>query len=101
MGMRRWACAVGLAATVLLAAYRPGAAQTASQTVVDLPLAGGMSERAVLVAVPNPRATVVLLPGGNGVIRIGDAGGIEPDGNFLVRTRSVWPALGISALVVG
>ncbi|MBV9824817.1 MAG: alpha/beta hydrolase [Alphaproteobacteria bacterium] len=84
---------------IVLALARPAAAQ--QPIVADLPLGPGNSERVLLLPAPQPRATVVLLPGGAGLIDIGSAGGVEREGNFLVRTRDQWVARGISALVVG
>lgn len=84
---------------IALAVARPAAAQAVA---ADLPLASGNTERVLLIpASQQPRATVVLLPGGDGVIGIGPAGSIDRSGNFLVRTRQSWLPRGISALVVG
>ncbi len=80
------------------AAGRPAAAQG---VVADLPLTEGGSERVLLIPAAQPRATVILLTGGSGMIRIGEDGSVNPGGNFLVRTRNLWSARGISALVLG
>ncbi|MBV8888202.1 MAG: alpha/beta hydrolase [Alphaproteobacteria bacterium] len=76
----------------------PAAAQA---IVADLPLGNGNNERVLLIAAPQPRATVVLLPGGDGLIEIGAGGDVDRGGNFLVRTRNAWAQHGISALIVG
>jgi pimeloyl-ACP methyl ester carboxylesterase len=101
MRFAKWPLAAVFVFIVTLTVIARAGAQVAGPVVADLPLAGGASERVLLLAVPNPRATVVLLPGGDGVILIGDAGGVAPNGNFLVRTRSLWAAFGMSALVLG
>ena len=61
----------------------------------------GSAADELLLPAPQQRATVVLLPGGEGLISIGDSGGVERGGNFLVRTRAQWASRGIGALVVG
>jgi hypothetical protein len=56
--------------------------------------------RAVLVKPEAPRASVILLPGGDGAIRAGDHGDIHGlVGNQLVRTRHAYAALGLAVLV--
>jgi hypothetical protein len=57
--------------------------------------------RAVLIKPATPRASVILLPGGDGAIRAGDHGDIHGLlGNQLVRTRQAYAALGLAVLVV-
>lgn len=56
--------------------------------------------QAIYVVKPSrPKATVILLPGGTGKIRIG-ADGPEKEGNFLVRTRDLFAENGLVAIVV-
>lgn len=68
--------------------------------VADLPLPGGATQR-VLYLDPDgpPAATLVLLPGGGGVLRIADDGRIERDGNFLIRTRDLWRRQGFAIVI--
>jgi len=57
--------------------------------------------RAVLIKPNAPRASVILLPGGDGRIAAGDHGDINGlKGNQLVRTRQVYAARGLAVLVV-
>ena len=57
--------------------------------------------RAVLIKPKAPRASVILLPGGNGAINAGDNGDINGlKGNQLVRTRHAYAARGLAVLVV-
>lgn len=57
--------------------------------------------RAVLIKPKAPRASVILMPGGDGAIRAGDAGDIHGmNGNQLVRTRQAYAARGLAVLVV-
>lgn len=82
---------LGLA--VMLAAFAGGSA-LADETVSI----GG--SRAVLIKPAAPRASVILLPGGDGAIRAGDQGDIHGlMGNQLVRTRKAYAARGLAVLV--
>lgn len=56
--------------------------------------------RAVLIKPKAPRASVILLPGGDGAIRPGDNGDINGlRGNQLVRTRHAYASRGLAVLV--
>src|SRR3954469_15765073 len=56
--------------------------------------------RAVLIRPKAPRASVILMPGGDGAIRAGDQGDIHGLlGNQLVRTRQAYAARGLAVLV--
>lgn len=56
--------------------------------------------RAVLIKSGSPRASIILLPGGDGAIRAGDHGDIHGlQGNQLVRTRHAYAARGLAVLV--
>jgi hypothetical protein len=56
--------------------------------------------RAVLIRPKAVRASVVLMPGGDGSIRAGDSGDIRGlTGNQLVRTRHAYAARGLAVLV--
>jgi hypothetical protein len=70
------------------------AAASADETVT----VGG--SRAVLLRPASVRASVILLPGGDGAIRAGDHGDIHGLlGNQLVRTRNAYAARGLAVLV--
>ena len=56
--------------------------------------------RAVLIRPKAVRASVILMPGGNGAIQAGDHGDIHGLlGNQLVRTRNAYAARGLAVLV--
>ena len=56
--------------------------------------------RAVLIKPKAPRASVILMPGGDGAIRAGDQGDVHGlTGNQLVRTRHAYAARGLAVLV--
>jgi len=55
----------------------------------------------LLIKAKAPRASVILMPGGDGNIRPGDQGDIHGlTGNQLVRTRHAYAARGLAVLVV-
>src|ERR1035437_11196750 len=57
--------------------------------------------RAVLIKPKAPRASVILMPGGNGAINAGDNGDIHGlKFNQLVATRQGYAARGLAVLVV-
>ena len=88
-----------LAAIALLSAAASAPAR-GQAVVTDLPVPTGGTERAAFLPAPAARATVVLLPGGEGVVQIGP-GGESGNNNFLIRTRSLWAPYGINAVVLG
>ena len=89
----RKACAVAL----LLAA---AAAHAQTTQVVDLPTRAGVTERFVAIAPGQPKAAVILLPGGRGHVKIPDIGCIRNEGNFLVRSRSLFVQQGFATVVL-
>jgi hypothetical protein len=78
-----------------------GAPAVADETVsISGPLGIGDS-RAVLIKPKAPRASVILMPGNDGLIRAGEDGDIHGlVGNQLVRTRRAYADLGLAVLVV-
>ncbi|MGB6053803.1 MAG: alpha/beta hydrolase [Burkholderiaceae bacterium] len=71
------------------------------QQVVDIPTRPGITQRMVLLSPPQPRAAVVLLPGGHGGLQIFANGSMKwGEGNFLVRTRQLFAAQGLAIAVV-
>jgi hypothetical protein len=57
--------------------------------------------RAVLIKPASPQASVILMPGSDGVIQAGNHGEIHGlNGNQLVRTRYAYAARGLAVLVV-
>lgn len=76
------------------------AAAQAQAVVADLPTPLG-AERAAFLPARGARATVVvLLAGGSGIVAIGP-GGETANQNFLIRTRAMWAAYGIGAVILG
>ncbi|MBV1707506.1 MAG: alpha/beta hydrolase [Hyphomicrobiales bacterium] len=76
-------------------AILPAHAASISQASVNV---GGA--QAALLTPPRPRASVILMTGGNGYIAIGADGSIgRGGGNQLVRTRAAYARLGFAVLV--
>jgi pimeloyl-ACP methyl ester carboxylesterase len=81
--------------------YRPArpARLNASERLFDIPLAGGASQRVLLVVPPNALGAIIMLPGGAGDIGLERDGDIRHDDNFVVRTRTSWAARGYAVLI--
>jgi pimeloyl-ACP methyl ester carboxylesterase len=69
--------------------------------VLDLPTRPGVTMRAVVITPPEPKAAVILLPGGHGGLQIFPNGSMRwGDNNFLVRTRELFADQGLVVAVV-
>jgi hypothetical protein len=74
---------------------------TADTFVTDLPLEDGGSQRLLYVAPANPRAALVMFPGGTGMVEIGNDGSIRRMGEtFLLRTLPLWQGQGFAVAVL-
>jgi pimeloyl-ACP methyl ester carboxylesterase len=75
-------------------------AQT-TQKVVDIPTRPGVTQRMIVLIPLEPKAAVVLLPGGHGGLQILPNGSMKwGAGNFLVRTRQLFAERGLMVAVV-
>lgn len=75
-------------------------AQTA-QKVVDIPTRPYVTQRMIVLSPPDPKAAVVLFPGGHGGLQVFANGTMKwGDGNFLVRTRQLFADQGLLVAVV-
>jgi hypothetical protein len=92
MKRHRW---IGFVSAAAIVAGLVGGSALADETV----RIGG--SRAVLIKPSAPRASVILIPGGDGAINAGDHGEIGAlEFNQLVRTRHAYAARGLAVLVV-
>ncbi|WP_256326100.1 alpha/beta hydrolase [Sphingomonas sp. NFR15] len=73
--------------------------QGVSERLFDLPLAGGATQKALLVMPPHARGTIVMLPGGAGDVGLERDGDIRHGDNFVVRTRALWARRGYAVLI--
>ncbi len=71
----------------------------ADESVIDLPLGAGLTQRVLYDAPVHPRATLVMLPGGSGEVGMRRDGDLRHDDNFVVRTRGDWVARGYAVLI--
>jgi pimeloyl-ACP methyl ester carboxylesterase len=89
-----------LAASSIVVLSFATSAQT-TQKVVDIPTRPGVMQRMIVLAPPEPKAAVVLLPGGHGGLQVFPNGSMKwGDGNFLVRTRQLFAEQGLMVVVV-
>lgn len=89
-----------LFAALIVLVADPAHAQP-TQKVVDIPTRPGVTQRMLVLAQPEPKAAVILLPGGHGGLQIFPNGSMKwGDGNFLVRTRQLFAEQGLFVVVV-
>lgn len=85
-------------AIALLWLNRPASAQGVA---ADVPLESG-SERVLFAGPSNPRAILIMLPGGDGIVDIGNgAASGRLANNFLVRTLPIWLGQGFAVEILG
>jgi Serine aminopeptidase, S33 len=75
------------------------ATNEASERIVNLPLSDGKLQRILIVSPQQPRAAIVMLPGGSGDVGIGRGGELRHNNNFVVRSRGLWVARGYAVLI--
>jgi dienelactone hydrolase len=77
--------------------------QTHSQSaqVVDIPTREGVTQRLIVLSPQEPKAAVVLFPGGHGGLQVFPNGTMKwGTGNFLVRTRQLFADQGLLVAVI-
>jgi pimeloyl-ACP methyl ester carboxylesterase len=94
--MRRLAVAVVLS----LGLIGPARPLSAQGVAADIPLTSGGSQRVLFASPANPRAILVMFPGGSGIVDI-SAGGTSTNRNFLIRTLPLWLAQGLAVAILG
>jgi pimeloyl-ACP methyl ester carboxylesterase len=90
---------LGVLALVLAALVAVHSASADMAPVVKDLAFSGTTERVLLLSPDHPKATVVLFPGGDGVVRLETDGSIGAATNFLVRSREHWVELGYAVLL--
>lgn len=71
------------------------------QKVVDIPTRPGVTQRMLVLAPPEPKAAVVLIPGGHGGLQVFPNGSMKwGEGNFLVRTRQLFAEQALLVAVI-
>ncbi|TMJ62759.1 MAG: alpha/beta hydrolase [Alphaproteobacteria bacterium] len=94
--MGRLAAVVALCFGVIASA-QPLSAQNIA---ADIPLTSGASQRVLFAGPPNPRAILIMFPGGSGIVDI-SASGTTTNRNFLVRTLPLWLTQGFAVEILG
>ena len=88
-----------VAGAILLIAFAVPAAAEAN--VTELTLDDGGIQRVLYTAPANPRAALIMLPGGNGMVEFGPDGAFRRGGgSFLLRTLPLWQAQGFAVAVL-
>lgn len=68
---------------------------------VDIPTRPGVTQRFLVLQAPDPKATVVLFPGGHGGLQLFSNGSMKwGENNFLVRTRRMFFDQGLTVVVI-
>ena len=89
------------AATSILALSVAFSSAQTIQEAVDIPTRPGVTLRMLVLAPPEPKAAVVLVPGGHGGLQIYPNGSMKwGEGNFLVRARQLFAEQGLMVAVV-
>ena len=71
------------------------------QKVVDIPTRPGVTQRMLVLAPPEPKAALVLIPGGHGGLQVFPNGSMKwGEGNFLVRTRQLFAEQALLVAVI-
>jgi hypothetical protein len=84
---------------LLLVAFHARCADMAEK-VIDVPTRPGVSVRMLVLSPPNPKAAVLLIPGGHGGLQISPNGSLQwGAGNFLVRSRQMFAEQGLLVAV--
>jgi dienelactone hydrolase len=72
-----------------------------SERVIDIPTRPGVTQRFLLLSPENPKAFVILFPGGDGGLELTQKGSIRfLNDNFLVRTRQLFAERGLSVAII-
>jgi hypothetical protein len=90
--------AAALPIIAMLGSLYPAAAEP---VVTELTLEDGRLQRVLYAAPENPRAVLIMLPGGNGMVEFGPDGGFRRGGDaLLLRTLPLWQARGFAVAVL-
>jgi hypothetical protein len=94
-------CTLKLALIAVLLSFLSVANGQATEKVVDIPTRAGVTQRILLLVPAEPKATLILFPGGHGGLQIFTNGSMKwGNGNFLVRTRQLFVDAGFVVAIV-
>ena len=78
-----------------------GVPAVANVTVTELALEDGGIQRVLYTSPADPRAALIMLPGGNGMVEFSPDGAFrQMGGSFLLRTLPLWQAEGFAIAVL-
>ncbi len=77
----------------------PVAGPIGAPQLCQLALADGVHQRVLVLTPPEPRAVLVMFPGGTGQLGLGNDGHFAHGANVLVRTRADWVAQGFAVVI--
>jgi len=67
-----------------------------NQKIVDVPTRPGVTQRLLMIAPPDAKAAIILIPGGHGGLQLQPNGDMRwGEGNFVVRTRQMFARSGL------
>lgn len=85
----------------VLLGMQPYAWAQIGQQVTDIPTRPGVTQRILVLSPPDPKAAVILFPGGHGGLQVTGNGSMKwGDDNFLVRTRRTFADRGLLVAVL-
>ena len=84
----------------LLIIFYTSWASAQTPRVIDVPSRKGVTQRILLLTTDNAKAAVILFAGGDGGIQIAPDGVIKRSENFLLRSRDLFVAQGLTVAVI-
>ncbi|HWR72515.1 MAG TPA: alpha/beta hydrolase [Nitrospirota bacterium] len=95
-----WRIVLCISVGVSLGSYQAALGNVAER-VVDIPTRSGVTQRFLYLSPENPKAAVILFPGGHGGLQLSQNGSLRwGAGNFVVRTRREFAERGLSVAVI-
>lgn len=86
---------------ILLVYMLLAGAAPAADRVVDIPTRPGVTQRFILTAPPDAKATVILFAGGHGGLQISDTGSLGwGRNNFLIRSAALFAAQQLAVAII-
>ncbi|WP_249123499.1 MULTISPECIES: alpha/beta hydrolase [unclassified Bradyrhizobium] len=77
----------------------PASGHDIIERTAEVPLTDGRRQRVLYAAAPQPRAILIMFPGGAGDIGLDESGTIRHGDNFVVRTRALWVKHGYAVVI--
>lgn len=95
-----WRTVLCISVGVSLGSYQAASGKV-TERVVDIPTRPGVTQRFFYLSPENPKASVILFPGGHGGLQISQKASLRwGTSNFVVRTRQEFAERGLSVAVI-